>query len=128
MRFVDFQDREENSELPWEGSTSSETSSSSRHDNKRRTLSADIPIRPRLKIPESQFSASVSIDTLLGAGKLMQPTFTKGAVLNFERFEIETATWKNVMTVECKVESVKFSSGAFLDAFMVPLCMGTNGF
>lgn len=47
----------------------------------------------------------------------MQPTFTKKAVLNFERFEIETATWKNVMTVECKVESVKFSSGAFRDAF-----------
>ena len=47
----------------------------------------------------------------------MQPTFTKGALLSFERFEIETATWKNVMTVECKVESVKFSSGAFRDAF-----------
>ena len=47
----------------------------------------------------------------------MQPTFTKGAVLNFERFEIETATWKNVMTVECKVESVKFSCGAFRDTF-----------
>ena len=120
MRFVVFQDQEENLELPWEGSTSSETSSSSRHDNKRRTLSADIP--------ETQFPASVSIDTLLGAGKLVQPTFTKGAVLYFERFEIETATWKNVMTVECKVESVKFSSGAFRDAFTVPLCMRTNGF
>ena len=43
----------------------------------------------------------------------MQPKFTKKAVLNFERFEIKTGTWKNVMTVECKVESVKFSSGAF---------------
>ena len=47
----------------------------------------------------------------------MQPTFTKKAVLNFERFEIETGTWKNVMTVECKVESMKFSSGVFQDAF-----------
>ena len=66
-----LQDQEENSELPWEGSTSSETSlPSSRHDNKRRTLSADIPVRPRLKIPETQFPASVSIDTLLGAGKI----------------------------------------------------------
>ena len=34
----------------------------------------------------------------------MQPTFTKKVVLNFERFEIETGTWKNVMAVECKVE------------------------
>ena len=49
----------------------------------------------------------------------MQPTFTEKAVLNFERFEIETVTWKNVMTVGCKVESViiKLSSGAFQDAF-----------
>ena len=47
----------------------------------------------------------------------MQPTFTKKAVLNFDRFEIETGTWKNVMTVECKVESTKFSSGVFQDAF-----------
>jgi len=69
------------------------------------------------EIPETHFPASVSIDTLLNAEKLVQPTFTEKAVLNFERFEIETATWKNVMTVGCKVESVKFSSGAFQDTF-----------
>ena len=50
-----------------------------------------------------------SIDTLLSAGKLEQPTFTRKAVLNFEHFEIETGTWKNVMTVECKVERAKSS-------------------
>ena len=54
----------------------------------------------------------------------MQPTFTKKAVLNFERFEIETATWKNVMTVGCKVESLKFSSGAFEDAFHATIVHG----
>ena len=47
----------------------------------------------------------------------MQATFTEKAVLNFERFEIETATWKNVLTVGCKAESVKFSFRAFQDAF-----------
>ena len=113
-----FQDQDENSELPWQGSVSSERSlPSSSRDNKRQALSEDIPVGPRLKIPETQFPASVSIDTLLSAGKLVQPTFTKKAVLNFECFEIETGTWENVMTVECKVESVKFSSGAFRDAF-----------
>ena len=88
-----LQDQEENSELPWEGSNSSERSLlSPSHDNKRQALSVDIPVGPRLKIPETQFPASVSIDTLLSAGKLVRPTFTKKAVLNFERFEIETGT------------------------------------
>ena len=118
MRFVVLQDQEENSEQPWEESIISERSLlSSSRDNKRQALSADIPVRPRLKIPETQFPASVSIDTLLSAGKLVRPTFTKKAVLNFERFEIQTGTWKSVMSVECKLESVKFSSGAFRDAF-----------
>ena len=81
-----FQDQDENSELPWQGSVSSERSlPSSSRDNKRQALSEDIPVGPRLKIPETQFPASVSIDTLLSAGKLVQPTFTKKAVLNFER-------------------------------------------
>ena len=107
MWFVVLQDQEENSEQPWEGSIISERSLlSSSRDNKRQVLSADIPVGPRLKIPETQFPASVSIDTLLSAGKLVRPTFTKKAVLNFERFLIETGTWKNVMTVECKVEGV----------------------
>ena len=109
MRFVVLQDQEENSEQPWEGSVISERSLlSSSRDNKRQALSADIPVGPRLKIPETQFPASVSIDSLLSAGKLVRPTFTKKAALNFEHFEIETGTWKNVMAVECKVESVKF--------------------
>ena len=86
MRFVLLQDQEENSEQPWEGSIRSLLSSS--RDNKRQALSVDIPVGPRLKIPETQFPASVSIDTLLSAGKLVQPTFTKKAELNFERFEI----------------------------------------
>lgn len=45
-------------------------------------------------------------------------------MLNFERFEIETATWKHVMTVGCEVESVKFSSGAFEDAFHATIVHG----
>ena len=96
--------------LPCEGSISSERSLlSSSRDNKRQVFSVVISVGPRLQIPEAQFPASVSTDTLLSAGKLVQPTFTRKAVLNFEHFEIETGTWKNVMTVECKVESAKFS-------------------
>ena len=54
----------------------------------------------------------------------MQPTVTKKAVLYLERFEIKTGTWKNVMTVECKVDSMKFSSGVFQDAFHATIVHG----
>ena len=118
MRFVVLQDQEDTSELPWGGSNSSERSIPlPSRDKHRQALSADNPVGPRLKIPETQFPASVSIDTLLNAGKFVQPRFPKNAVLNFEQFEIEAGTWKNVMNVECRVESEKFSSGAFRDAF-----------
>ena len=111
-----LQDQEEMSQCPWEGSSGNERSLPS-SDRNRKALSADSPVVPKLKIPETKYPASVSIDTLLNAGKLVQPKFTKKAVLNFEHFNIESGTWKNVMNVECKVESVKFSSGAFRDAF-----------
>ena len=42
----------------------------------------------------------------------------------FEIFEIETGIWKNGMTVECKVESIKFSSGVFQYTFHVTTVHG----
>ena len=63
MRFVGLRDQEENSEVPWEGSISSERSlPSSSRDNKREALSVDIPLGPRLKIPETQFNSCISIN------------------------------------------------------------------
>ena len=38
----------------------------------------------------------------------MQPRFTKKAVLDFEQFDIESGTWKNIMNVECKIVSKVF--------------------
>ena len=56
MWSVVLQDQEENSEVPGEGIITSETSLlSSSRDNKRQALSVDIPVGPRLKIPEIQF-------------------------------------------------------------------------
>ncbi|XP_078350666.1 myosin heavy chain kinase B-like [Oculina patagonica] len=121
VRFVVLQDLEETSELALEGSNNSEGELSvSSHGRNGRASSADKPdyhVGPRLKIPETQFPASVSIDTLLNAGKLVKPIFSKKAKLNFEHFDIESGKWQNVMNVECEVESEKFSSGAFRDAY-----------
>ena len=87
---------------------------------KREALSVDIPVGPRLKVAETQFQFlhKVSIHTLLSTRKLVQPTFTKRAVLNFELLKSKQALGKmSSMTVECKEESMKFSSGVFQDAF-----------
>ncbi len=124
VRFVVLQDQEEGSESPWEGTTSSIISlpSSSRHKNKP-VLSMDNPRVCRSpNIPPTKFPASVSIETLLNAGKLVQPK--KKTALNFEKFDIESGSWENAMNVECEVECEKFSSGAFRDAFHVTTVHG----
>ena len=43
----------------------------------------------------------------------------KKTALDFEKFDIESSSWKNAMNVECEVECEKFSSGAFRDAVHV---------
>lgn len=65
----------------------------------------------------TEFPASVSIATLLEAGKLVRPTSKKKAVLTFEQFDITSKKWQDAMEVECTVDSEKFSSGGFRDAY-----------
>ena len=80
------------------------------------------PVCPRPAVPQTKLPASVSIETLLNAGKLVQSR--KKTVLDFEKFDIESGSWKNAMNVECEVECEKFSSGAFRDAFHVTIKQG----
>ena len=110
--------------MPWEESSSSVRSSplSSRGTNRQAFSTDDPPVCPRPAIPQTKFPASVSIETLLNAGKLVQPR--KKTVLDFEKFDIESGSWKNAMNVECEVECEKFSSGAFRDAFHVTTKQG----
>ena len=109
-----LQDQEESSELSWEESSSSVRSLplSSRGTNRQAFSTDDPPVCPtRPTIPQTKFPASVSIETLLNAGKLVQPR--KKTALDFEKFDIESGSWKNAMNVECEVECENFSSGAF---------------
>lgn len=67
--------------------------------------------------PETQFPASVSIDQLLLAGKLVKPLPKKRVVLELESFDIKNREWQSAGKLELLLEIQKFSSGGFRDAF-----------
>ncbi|CAH3044238.1 unnamed protein product [Pocillopora meandrina] len=65
----------------------------------------------------TQFPPSVSIASLLDAGKLIKPVTKNKCLLTFEQFDIASKEWTDAMEVECIVDSEKFSSGGFRDAY-----------
>lgn len=65
----------------------------------------------------TQFPPSVSIASLLDAGKLIKPVTKNKCLLTFEQFDIASKEWTDAMEVECTVDSEKFSSGGFRDAY-----------
>lgn len=65
----------------------------------------------------TQFPPSVSIASLLEAGKLVKPVAKNKLLLTFEQFDIASKRWTDTMEVECTVDSEKFSSGGFRDAY-----------
>ena len=64
----------------------------------------------------TKFPASVSIASLLEAGKLVKSVAKKKLLLNFEQLDIASRQWKDAVKVECAVDSEKFSSGGFRDS------------
>ena len=71
---------------------------------------------------ETTFPASVSIDELLKAGKLVKPQSRNKVKLAFETFHVKNRDWQVVIEQEVFVETQKFSSGAFRDAFHATTC------
>ena len=71
----------------------------------------------------TQFSPSVSIASLLEAGKLVKPVAKNKQVLTFEQFDIASKKWTDAVEVECTTDSEKFPSGGFRDAYH---CMLTS--
>ena len=66
---------------------------------------------------ETKFPASISIGELLQAGKLVKPKPKEEAVLQLEQFDVKTREWHYKGNLELAIESTKFDSGAFRDAF-----------
>lgn len=75
----------------------------------------------------TQFPPSVSIASLLDAGKLIKPVTKNKCLLTFEQFDIASKEWTDAMEVECTVDSEKFSSGGFRDAYHCKLTGKSGG-
>lgn len=66
---------------------------------------------------ETRYPASISIGDLLQAGKLVKPKPKEVVVLQLEQFDVKTREWQHKGNLELAIESTKFDSGAFRDAY-----------
>ena len=66
---------------------------------------------------ETRFPASNSIGDLLQAGKLVKPKPKEVVMLQLEQFDVKTREWQHKGNLELAIESTKFDSGAFRDAY-----------
>ena len=74
------------------------------------------PASPGISM-ETEFPESVSIATLLNAGKLIKPKAQRDVELKCELFDVVTAPWEEAMTVKCSLVTEKVSSGGFRNAY-----------
>ena len=65
---------------------------------------------------KTRYPASVSIDTLLKAGKLVKPADKRKETLTFETFDVANQKWSDAFEAVCYIETKEFSSGGFRKA------------
>lgn len=84
-------------------------------------LSTPTPGSLCQKKPEGTtiYPSSISIASLLKAGKLVKPREKNKVTLALENFDVSTQQWVEVAAEEFAIDTQKFSSGAFRDAFRV---------
>lgn len=90
---------------------------SSSHTARNCKSATDTCSPAKSKNIETAYPASVSIDTLLKAGKLAKPQPKNKVTITCEAFDIKSREWTEVMEEELLVDTKKFASGAFRDAF-----------
>ena len=66
---------------------------------------------------ETAYPASVLTDALLEVGKLVKPQPKIKASFTFEKCDVKTQRWMETVEEEVLLNTQKFSSGAFGDAF-----------
>ena len=89
------------------------------NSSKVNNFSAPTPGTLDQKKPEGTktYPSSVSVATLLKAGKLVKPREKNKATLALENFDVSTQQWVEEAIEEFAIETQKFSRGAFRDAF-----------
>ena len=67
-------------------------------------------------VDNKKYPASVSIDVLMKAGKLVKPKSKKKVTLTIEEFDVVSQKWRDVTETIASIEQAKFASGGFRDA------------
>ncbi len=75
---------------------------------------------------KTKYPASVSIDTLLKAGKLVKPTDKRKETLTFEAFDVANQKWSDEFEAVCYIETKEFSSGGFRNAYHATFANNTS--
>ena len=106
-------------------SSSSDTDEHLQHQSKRARSAGCIP-SPKQKKPVQSYPASVSIDQLLKAGKLVKSVSKTKTVLNLESFDISQKEWVTEKSTTMFIDDARFALGAFRDAFKARSESGVN--
>ena len=82
---------------------------------------------------KTRYPASVSIDTLLKAGKSIKPADKRKETLTFGTFDVANQKWSDAFEAVCYIETKEFSSGGFRKAHHAtfannaPMVLGDDG-
>ena len=74
---------------------------------------------------KTTYPASVSIDALLKAGKLVKPADKRKETLTFEAFDVASQKWSDAFEAVCHIEMKEFSSGGFRNAYHTTFASNT---
>ena len=109
MRFAiaELQDHDDEENYEEESNASAST----------RTGSAPAKKQKLAHRPETEYPQSVSIAAILKAGQLVKPKERRRVTFAIEAFDVKKREWSSLESLEILVETEKFSSGGFRDAF-----------
>ena len=74
---------------------------------------------------KTRYPASVSIDALSKAGKLVKPADKRKETLTFEVFDVASEKWSDAFEAVCYIETKEFSSGGFRSAYHTTFASNT---
>lgn len=84
-----------------------------------RTGGHGVPTKKQKQLhqPQTEYPQSVSIAAILKAGQLVKPKEKNRVTFAIEAFDVKKQEWTGMESLEILVETEKFSSGGFRDAY-----------
>ena len=113
MRFALLQDHDDEED---DGDDDDELNTE--HPQRIRKHNLSAPVQSVKQSVEITCPASISVEELLRAGRLVRPKARKLISFEVEKFNMENRQWEPGTNITAMVDDEKFSSGGFRDAFL----------